>query len=171
MINLNVIQKAFKNVEDYLFGANGIATEKSEGGTDITAKEAAGLALEMQKVESSLSDAKKVWDALNEASGGLLESTENASKGLSGEIKNITEDTANLLASYLNSVRQDSSVNRTLLEQLIGFDVPKMNYLAEAQLQQLQMVVDNTRRNADTADKIYDLVNRVVDKGANKIKI
>ena len=83
----------------------------------------------------------------------------------------VTEDTANLLGSYLNAIRQDVSVKRTLLEQLVGSDVPKMNYLAEAQLQQLQMVVANTKRNADTADKIYSLIDRVVDKGGNRLKI
>jgi hypothetical protein len=43
--------------------------------------------------------------------------------------------------------------------------------IAEAQLQQLQMVAANTKRNADAADRIYELVNIVVDKGGRKLKV
>ena len=46
-----------------------------------------------------------------------------------------------------------------------------MSVLAEAQLRELNQIVANTKRNADAADKIYDLVNRVVDKGSNKLKV
>ena len=90
---------------------------------------------------------------------------------LSKSIQGVTEETADLLGSYMNAIRADVSVNRALFEQLVGIDVPKMSYLAEAQLQQLRIVVENTKRNADAADKIYDLVNRVVDKGSNKLKV
>lgn len=96
---------------------------------------------------------------------------DSESGGLSKGIQSVTEDTANLLASYLNATRQDVSVNRSLFEKLIGEDVPQMSYIAQAQLQQLQMIATNTQRNADAADRIYDLVNRVVDKGSNKLKI
>lgn len=171
MINLNIIQKAFKDVEDYLFGVNGIATEKSEGGTDITAREAAGLANKMKGLEDSFGDAKKIWDSVNEATGGMLDSVEDASGSLTSDIKGVSEDTAQLLASYLNSTRQDVSVNRTLLEQLIGVDVPKMNYLAEAQLRELSQIQVNTAKNASLVGEIRDLMNRVVDKGSNKLKI
>lgn len=97
--------------------------------------------------------------------------SDEAKDGLSKGIQGVTEDTANLLGSYMNAMRQDLSVNRSLLEQLIGLDVPKMSYLAEAQLRELGQITANTKRNADAADKIYDLVNRVVDKGSNKLKV
>jgi hypothetical protein len=42
------------------------------------------------------------------------------SDGLSKGIQSVTEDTANLLGSYLNAMRQDVSVKRTLLEQLVA---------------------------------------------------
>lgn len=110
-------------------------------------------------------------DGLKKLGIDLSESSESSKGGLSKEIQGVTEDTANLLGSYLNAMRQDLSVNRTMIEKLIGDDVPKMNYLAEAQLQQLSMIQQNTKRNADAADKIYDLVNRVVDKGNNRLKV
>lgn len=114
------------------------------------------------------------WEkALNEYDMSMkdLSDTSSASSGLSKSIQGVTENTADLLGSYLNAMRVDVSVKRSLVEQLVNEAVPKINYLAEAQLQQLQMVVANTRRNADAADKIYDLVNRVVDKGGNKLRV
>lgn len=124
-------------------------------------------------VEQKTEDANKLLDSMEEIANKKGYSLKDSTKteGLSKGIQSVTEDTANLLGSYLNAIRQDISVKRTLLEQLIGSDVPKMNYLAEAQLQQLQMVVANTKRNADTADKIYSLIDRVVDKGGNRLKI
>jgi hypothetical protein len=101
----------------------------------------------------------------------LSEKNESEAGGLSKGIQSVTEDTANLLSSYLNSIRQDVSVNRTLFEQLVSVSVPRMSMIAEAQLQQLQMVVSNTKRNADAADRIYELVNKVVDRGGNKLRI
>jgi hypothetical protein len=62
-------------------------------------------------------------------------------------------------------------VKQQLLEKLVSDDIPQMSYIAQAQLQELNQIAANTKRNADAADKIYDLVNRVVDKGSNKIKV
>ena len=101
----------------------------------------------------------------------LSESSKDASSGLYKGTQSVTEDTANLLGSYLNSIRHDSSVQRNLIEQLVSVDVPQMSIIAQAQLQQLQQVAANTKRNADAADRIYELVNKVVDKGSNKLKI
>lgn len=101
----------------------------------------------------------------------ISESSKDVSSGLSKGVQSVTEDTANLLGSYLNSIRHDSSVQRTLIEQLVSVDVPKISIIAQAQLQQLQQVAANTKRNADAADRIYELVNKVVDKGSNKLKI
>lgn len=90
---------------------------------------------------------------------------------LSKGIQSVTEDTANLLGSYLSSIRHDVSVKRSIIEKLAGEDIPKMSLIAQAQLTQLNNIASNTLRNAEAADKIYDLFNRVVDKGGNKLKI
>lgn len=100
------------------------------------------------------------WDDLKSGADGL-------SKG----VQSVTEDTANLLASYLNAVRGDVSIERSLMEKLIADDMPRINYLVEAQLTQLNAIAANTLRNANAADKIYDIINRMVDKGGNKWRI
>lgn len=172
MIKFQVIEPALKGLKNYLFDKNGgVFTANSAGGTDLTTGEAAGLVQEMGKVKGALSEAEKIWNTLNEELDGMLETTEAANDSLSGNIKSVTEDTAQLLASYLNAMRQDLSVNRKLFDKLVNDDIQRMSLIAQAQLQQLSMIQQNTLRNADAADRIYDLVNRVVDKGGNKLKI
>lgn len=170
IIKLNVIAPAMTGLQDYLFGENGVFTANSEGGTDLTAKEAAGLAKEMEKVKGSISDAEKIWNALNDATGGMLETTEAANDSLAGNIKSITEDTANLLASYLNAMRQDVSVNRKLVEKLVEVDMANMNLIANAQLTQLRLIQANTLRNADAADAILSEFRAVLN-GTKKVSV
>ena len=171
-IKLQFIEPAMANLKSYMFGQNGIFTDNSEMGTDLSANEAAGIGKELDKLKEQIETSNEFWDKINDAVGGILDDTENAGKdGLSKGVQSVTEDTANLLGSYLNSIRHDSSVQRNLIEQLVNVDVPQMSIIAQAQLQQLQQVAANTKRNADAADRIYELVNKVVDKGSNKLKI
>lgn len=171
-IKLQFIEPAMANLKSYMFGQNGIFTDNSEMGTDLSANEAAGIGKELDKLKEQIEASNEFWDKINDAVGGILDDTENAGKdGLSKGIQSVTEDTANLLGSYLNAIRYDSSVQRNLIEQLVSVDVPQMSIIAQAQLQQLQQVAANTKRNADAADRIYELVNKVVDKGSNKLKI
>lgn len=111
------------------------------------------------------------FEGLKKLGIDLSESSDEAKDSLSKGIQGVTEDTANLLGSYLNSIRQSVHVKQQLLEKLVSDDIPQMSYIAQAQLQELNQIAANTKRNADAADKIYDLVNRVVDKGSNKIKV
>lgn len=171
-IKLQFIEPAMANLKSYMFGQNGIFTDNSEMGTDLSANEAVGIGKELDKLKEQIEASNEFWDKINNAVGGILDDTENAGKdGLSKGVQSVTEDTANLLGSYLNAIRYDSSVQRNLIEQLVSVDVPQMSIIAQAQLQQLQQVAANTKRNADAADRIYELVNRVVDKGSNKLKV
>lgn len=95
------------------------------------------------------------------------ESTSGMSKG----IKGVTEDTANQVGSYLNSIRQDVSVKRMLQEKFFNEDFPKMSVIAQAQLQQLNAIARNTERNAQFAEEMRDLFNTVVDKAGRFVRI
>lgn len=133
---------------------------------DLTPEESDAL----KKAQESLTEqliAER--EALKEAFGWT--DSNSASSGLSKGIQGVSEDTANLLASYLNAVRGDVSVERTLVEKLVADDIPRINYLVEAQLTQLNAIASNTLRNANAADKIYDLISRMSDKGGNKWRI
>ena len=131
---------------------------------------ASGLGGKVEEVEQFMDYWEKALNKYN-LSMKDLESTEKASSGLSKGIQSVTEDTANLLASYVNSIRQSVHVKQQFLEKLVSDDIPKMNYLAEAQLRELSQIQSNTARNVALVGEIRDLVNRVVDKGSNKLKV
>ena len=143
--------------------------EKDNGKlTDSSMKILAGMA---DGAEEAAKVTEAYLEGLKKLGIDVAETSDEAKDGLSKGIQGVTEDTANLLGSYMNAIRQDVSVKRSLIEKLIGDDIPEMNYIAQAQLQELNQIAANTKRNADAADKIYDLVNRVVDKGSNKLKV
>lgn len=84
---------------------------------------------------------------------------ENGSSSATNSIKSITEDTADLLASYVNSIRLDLSVVR----EMQGKFLPEMSEIAKSQLTQLNLIAQNTLRNADAAERIDKTVSELND--------
>lgn len=80
-----------------------------------------------------------------------LDLTENGtSSSARNSAKSITEETADILCSYVNAIRLDVSVMRT--EQAKFY--PEMSVIAKSQLTQLNTIAQNTLRNADAAERI-----------------
>lgn len=126
-----------------------------ESGGGIDKQEQADL---QNKWDNIVNQALAERDALKEAMGWKGSSS---SSGLSKGIQGVTEDTANLLGSYINGIRLDVSAKRVLLEKIGNDILPKYNVLAEAQLKQLNMIVENTKRMADSNDAILDEVSEL----------
>lgn len=119
-----------------------------------------------------LDASQKFLEAFDKATGGALAATgESDTSGLSKGIQGVTEDTANKVGSYLNSIRQDVSVKRMLQEKFFNEEFPKMSVIAQAQLQQLNAIARNTERNAQFTEEILDLFNMVVDKGGRNVRM
>lgn len=119
-----------------------------------------------------LDASQKFLEAFDKATGGALAATgESNTSSLSKGIQGVTEDTANQIGSYLNSIRQDVSVKRMLQEKFFNDDFPKMSVIAQAQLQQLNAIARNTERNAQSTEEILDLFNMVVDKGGRNVRM
>lgn len=102
-----------------------------------------------------------------------LDMREDGSSSTTNSIKGITEETADLLASYLNAVRLDVSVIR----EMQGKFIPEMSEIAKSQLTQLNLIARNTLRNADAAERIEkifieynDNFNRVIN-GTKSLKM
>ena len=102
-----------------------------------------------------------------------LDMREDGSSSTTNSIKGITEETADLLASYLNAVRLDVSVIR----EMQGKFLPEMSEIAKSQLTQLNLIARNTLRNADAAERIEkifieynDNFNRVIN-GTKSLKM
>ena len=125
------------------------------------------------------SDVKNSTDELSkqiEATRDFLKKTygwsDNSSSSSRNSIKSITEETGDLIASYLNAIRLDCSVMRA--EQAKYY--PEMSEIAKSQLTQLNAIARNTLRNADAAERIErifveynDNFNRVLN-GTKSLK-
>lgn len=107
------------------------------------------------KAQGDVNKYLEAWKQIAKDKGYDIFTPDNEKQnGLSQSVKGITEDTANLLGSYLNAIRHDVSVKRSLLEDIAGNLLPTMSITAQAQLQQLNAIAANTKANADAAIEI-----------------
>ncbi len=174
-----VIQPMFEKLQDKLFGEKGLFKEF----TDIqdNGAVAAGAIKDFFDNEgNAMIDASQSFlEAFDKATGGALTATgESSTSGMSKTGIQASEDTMNRTNSYLNSIRQDVSVKRALLEKLGNEIFPKYNILAEQQLTQLRAIANNTLRSAQNTEanlavlkEFMGLVGMVIDKGKRKINI
>ena len=93
-----------------------------------------------------------ILDALKEQGWDL---SENGTLSVSNSIKNITEDTADILAAYVQAMRADLSVVRNMHERYY----PQFSEIGNAQIIQMKAVAQNTLRNAEAAERIEVAVN------------
>ena len=87
----------------------------------------------------------------------------------------VTEETASVLAGYINAIRADTSVNRQSLLQIAQAmqAQSEMPEVCKAQLEQLQQIARNTyatAQNTAMIKDIYDHFCRVIN-GAESVKI
>lgn len=82
---------------------------------------------------------------------------DNVSSSVGSTIQ-ASEETMQLTNSYLNAIRQDVSVIRNIIESTGTSHLPTISITAQAQLQQLNMIAENTRRNADAAAAIQSFL-------------
>lgn len=107
------------------------------------------------KAQGDVNKYLEAWKQIAKDKGYDIFTPDNEKQnGLSSNIQGVTEDTANLLGSYLNAIRHDVSVKRSLLENIAGNLLPTMSITAQAQLQQLNAIAANTKANADAAIEI-----------------
>lgn len=95
-----------------------------------------------------------------------LDMRENGSSSTTNSVKSITEETADLLASYLNSIRlycAEDNINLKQLSDYIKTCMPEMSVIAKSQLTQLNLIAQNTLRNADAAERIDRTVSELND--------
>lgn len=163
VLTMSIIEPAMKELQTYLFGEDG---ESGAFGSDLELdnKEIEGVFGIFSNLEETIAAWEKGMDKLNESGEKYGFDLKEMLGGddLTEGIKGITEDTANLLASYLNAIRQDVSVQRRLWEAFIGgMNFNQINVIAQAQLTQLQAIAVNTKNSADSAASILTLLNSV----------
>ena len=104
---------------------------------------------------------KKGWDL-----------SENGSLSVSNSIKGVTEETADLLASYINAIRLDVSVNRANIEQMVEAvkKIPNLTVIAQSQLTQLNTLVSLAQSRNEKLDMMYDWM-KATTNGTKKISV
>lgn len=119
--------------------------------------------------DSAIEGITNILDALKEKGWDL---SENGTLSVSNSIKSITEDTADLLASYLNAIRLDVSVNRENLRLILVAvqSVPELNNIARSQLTQLTTLVTLAEARNSKLDDMYSWMNKVTN-GVLKISM
>lgn len=107
---------------------------------------------------------------------GLLMSDMSGAKGLGNEIKGVTEDTAQLLASYLNAIRADVAANRVNVAGMSA-DLKLMLSLipqAPTLTDYLNNIQANTYNSAENSRQILERLNSVIgsyDNGGQGINV
>lgn len=145
------IMQPMMDMIDKAIGEDGIITESEVGG-----------------IMGALPDTlKKLDDGMNSIIKPLLEklgitfgSSAEAGEGLSKGIAGVTEDTANLLASYLNAMRADLSNQKIYLQKIIDAIIPMSNNFA-LQVAELKKIEANTYRTANNTEKNVEVLNEV----------
>lgn len=108
---------------------------------------------EYADVKNSTDELSKQIEATRDYLKKVYGWSDNSSSSSRNSIKSITEETGDLIASYLNAIRLDCSVMRA--EQAKYY--PEMSEIAKSQLTQLNAIARNTLRNADAAERIESI--------------
>lgn len=138
ILKLGVIQPMMEGLQKKLFGTKD-ESGQWQGGV-ISAAEIASNPQEAAKkgilaAQEYMDDygtamliaGKELYTGLNTALGGVL--TNPSTKTLSASIQGTTEETSDLLAGYVNALRQDVAADRIMMEQWISEVWPA--YMAE----------------------------------------
>lgn len=174
ILKISILEPAMQQLQKMLFGEDGMSGYFGKD-FSLDERELESIADYLMGVSEKTDDYYSMLDKLNnymEKKYGISmkEEEEDSGSGLSKGIQNVTENTANLLASYINAIRADVSVKREYVRRLVEELFPAYNVIAQAQLQQLTMIRINTAKNVEFVEEIRDILHRNIN-GVNKFNI
>lgn len=174
ILKISILEPAMQQLQKMLFGEDGMSGYFGKD-FSLDEKELESIADYLMGVSEKTDDYYSMLDKLNnymEKKYGISmkEEEEDSGSGSSKGIQNVTENTANLLASYINAIRADVSVKREYVRRLVEELFPAYNVIAQAQLQQLTMIQINTAKNVEFVEEIRDILHRNIN-GVNKFNI
>ncbi len=183
VISVGIVEPAMKKLQTFLFGDGSDGYAAGEGGAfghDFTLQtnEIAELGVILKGLENTVGLSKDLYDSFDNATGGMLTEDFSGKNGLSAGIQGVTEDTADLIASYINGMRGDLSLQvHEYWPKLLNEAFPGMRVVAEAQLDIQRQIAGNTHQAALAAEKIAksnDEISRLlvrVTQGGDKFYI
>lgn len=174
ILKISILEPAMQQLQKMLFGEDGMSGYFGKD-FSLDERELESIADYLMGVSEKTDDYYSMLDKLNnymEKKYGISmkEEEEDSGSGLSKGIQNVTENTANLLASYINAIRADVSVKREYVRRLVEELFPAYNVIAQAQLQQLTMIQINTAKNVEFVEEIRDILHRNIN-GGNKFNV
>lgn len=174
ILKISILEPAMQQLQKMLFGEDGMSGYFGKD-FSLDEKELESIADYLMGVSEKTDDYYSMLDKLNnymEKKYGISmkEEEEENGSGLSKSIQNVTENTANLLASYINAIRADVSVKREYVRRLVEELFPAYNVIAQAQLRQLTMIQINTAKNVEFVEEIRDILHRNIN-GVNKFNV
>lgn len=174
ILKISILEPAMQQLQKMLFGEDGMSGYFGKD-FSLDEKELESIADYLMGVSEKTDDYYSMLDKLNnymEKKYGISmkEEEEDSGSGLSKGIQNVTENTANLLASYINAIRADVSVKREYVRRLVEELFPAYNVIAQAQLRQLTMIQINTAKNVEFVEEIRDILHRNIN-GVNKFNV
>lgn len=174
VLKIGLLEPMMQDVSDYLFGTE--EERKKNGGKggvfgkdfELTPDEleqlAGKLMAGMEGVDAYNSALDQLEKILNEKYGLSMKGDEESKSGLSAGIQGVTEDTADLLASYINQIRADVAMQTgTYWTRLLDDALPQMNVIAQSQLDTQRQIAENTLRNAVAAEAIQVSTAKLVE--------
>ncbi len=174
VLQLQYIEPAMKQLREYLFGNDGKGGILGDG--ELSQRDMIGLVGELANLKNNIGKWQKAWDNLVKAAAqagiDLQEKTSSSEDTLSKGIQAVTEDTANLIASYINAMRADLSVQRNMVERLliIAESNTSMFALMQADIMRIQIntlaTANNTSRLVELSEGTYGILRNATVSGS-----
>ena len=172
ILKISILEPAMQQLQKMLFGEDGMSGYFGKD-FSLDERELESIADYLMGVSEKTDDYYSMLDKLNnymEKKYGISMKEEESGSGLSKDIQNVTENTANLLASYINAIRADVSIKREYVRRLVEELFPAYNVIAQAQLKQLTMIQINTAKNMEFVEEIRNILHRNIN-GVNKFNV
>lgn len=165
IVTQKIMEKALSKPLDYL---TSILDEK--GKLDETDMDK--LADQLYKVgDEVVPQITGVFEALKNRGWDMRE---NGSSSTSNSVKSITEETADILAAYLQAIRLDVSVNRDEIKRISDAvrSVPELNVIARSQLTAMNQLVTLAEYRNGKLDDMYSWMRSITkETGARSLRI
>lgn len=166
-----LIEEASKKMMDIMQDDSLSDEEKFTAYTNVLDDLIDGAVKEQDNANKLLKDFQ---DRAKDKGFDIFKPDEDSKSGPSAGIQSVTEDTADLLASYINQIRADVAMQTgSYWPRLLDDALPQMNVIAQSQLDTQRQIAENTLRNAVAAeaivksnDDISRLLARVTQGGA-----
>ena len=159
----NVMEVAFKKLQTDLFGEDGVSGIMGSD-NNLTQDEIAMIASD---ITSAQSDITKKQDILNSLYEGLKPygidiKDINSSSSTANAIKGVSEEVANIIAAYMDAIRQDTYNNRMNLQKIVDEGIMiSESPIMQSQLQQLTQIQSNTYKNMELVGEIKSIFNDI----------